>query len=121
MTADSTRTCHEGVAFGVKRALPRRLDLVVSRAKRSTIALRATVFQRPSRLRVAPGLSERSVKSHRWIWLARARTAKYQSPGCVSGAAGAPAAPLFAVPPYREDPPAPESLPRATRKRSASA
>src|SRR5713226_1837133 len=97
MPADSTRTSHEGVAFGVKRALPRRLDLVVSRAKRSTIALRATVFQRPSRLRFAPGLSERSVKSHRWIWLARARTAKFQSPGCGSEAAALPA-PLLAVP-----------------------
>src|SRR6266851_5126041 len=98
MPADSTRTSHEGVAFGVKRALPRRLDLVVSRAKRSTIALRATVFQRPSRLRLAPGLSERSVKSHRWIWLARARTAKFQSPGCGSEAAAPAAAPLLAVP-----------------------
>src|SRR5690242_11417450 len=98
MPADSTRTSHEGVALGVKRALPRRLDLVVSRAKRSTTALRATVFQWPSKRRLAFGLSERSVKSHRWIWLARAYAAKFQSPGCESEVTAPPATPLLAVP-----------------------
>src|SRR6202158_2117385 len=96
MPADSTRTSHEGVVLGVKRALPRRFDLVVSMDRFSTVALRATVFHRPSRLRFAPGLSGRSFKSHRWIWLARARTAKLQSPGCAGAASSE--VPLLAVP-----------------------
>src|SRR6267154_4124413 len=97
MPADSTRTSQEGVVLGVKRALPRKLDLVVSIARRSTVALRATVFQRPSRLRFAPGLSGRSFKSQRWIWAARAWTEKFQSPGCESEEARSPV-PLLALP-----------------------
>src|SRR5207253_10886715 len=60
---------------------PRRFDLGPSNATSSATRLPAPTFHRPITFTFRRGLSERSVKSQRWICTARPCTENFQSSG----------------------------------------